>query len=863
MPETGRAPEELRQFCAQLRDLRRLCGAPSLATLRRSMPSTPGISTLSDLLNGNLRRPPRWELIADLVEACSAHAKRQGRQLPTRVCDISEWRKQHDDLTRVLEALRRVKPSRLSEEDSARRVPAKPIAGWDPSDLGVHRSINADADCAPADVSSLTPYILRPHDEELRNLLSVITYPLTVILVGESSTGKTRSCLEALRHCIPDWPIVYAAGARDLREILNSDFDLENHVVWLDEAQSYLDGEDSSEVANLLTRIMINRSKPMVVLGSMWPQYWRQLTTPPQHNQPDYSVRIRKFLGLSGVRRIAVPDDFAGVPVTELTKMARQDPRLNTALRSGGKSHRITQVLAGGAQLLDRYKSTLDTHGCAVITAAMDFRRIGYLSPIPQALLEDSLPGYLSSGDRVASTGWLAAALEGTTEQVSGVRALEPIRLRQGIGAADSYALHDYLANFAQHDRAESLIPRDTWEALNIHAANHDDRVRLAWQAVFRHFNRLAARFLEPVLNSSYPSEEGLRLVWLLEGAGHVEQAMEILRRAAEAGESSAMKHLAERLLRAENYGEATMWLRRAADLDDDEAMFKLGAYPPLPTVPWEEADEWLLRAAMAGNIWAMRRLGYEALSCRNAIEWFRLGAETGEGNLMFDLVKMLEKCGDRAESSEWIKCIDEAGHLHIIGALAEWLEQQRRSDEAEALLRRNSTAGDLTATWNLSKFLERAGRITEAVEAWRDVIESDTLSGMSIIAARQVAAQMRQAESTTEAKRWLRRSADKGSPHASLVLVALGDADDAEDLLRRAMGLGESFAIPPLVDLLERQGRIEEAETLLRMSVETCTHFDCWELLTNLVKRSGRDDEARSLRQFGMEPEGRTADPW
>src|SRR6202035_2338073 len=115
--------------------------------------------------------------------------------LPTKVCDISEWRKQHDDLTRVLEALRRVKLRRSSEEISGLSVPVRPIDGWDPADLGVHRSIHVNTGCTIADASPLTPYILRSHDEELRSLLSMITYPLTVILVGESSTGKTRSCL--------------------------------------------------------------------------------------------------------------------------------------------------------------------------------------------------------------------------------------------------------------------------------------------------------------------------------------------------------------------------------------------------------------------------------------------------------------------------------------------------------------------------------------------------------------------------------------------------------------------------------------------------------------------------------------------
>ena len=59
--QARQVPNELEQFCALLRDLRNKCGQPSLAVMRRSMPSAPGTSTLSDLLNGKIRRPPRWE----------------------------------------------------------------------------------------------------------------------------------------------------------------------------------------------------------------------------------------------------------------------------------------------------------------------------------------------------------------------------------------------------------------------------------------------------------------------------------------------------------------------------------------------------------------------------------------------------------------------------------------------------------------------------------------------------------------------------------------------------------------------------------------------------------------------------------
>ena len=81
MRETDEVPEDLHLFCAQLRDLRQLSGMPSLDAFCRAMPMSPGKSTLSESLNGKIRRAPRWELVAELARACVQHASRSGRQV--------------------------------------------------------------------------------------------------------------------------------------------------------------------------------------------------------------------------------------------------------------------------------------------------------------------------------------------------------------------------------------------------------------------------------------------------------------------------------------------------------------------------------------------------------------------------------------------------------------------------------------------------------------------------------------------------------------------------------------------------------------------------------------------------------------
>jgi TPR repeat protein len=861
--QARRAPEELEQFCALLRDLRNKCGQPSLTVLRRSMPSAPGTSTLSDLLNGKISRPPRWELVSELVAACKSWAGRSGRQLPSALADISEWRSRHEDLIRILEALQRAARKPVTV-DELPLIAAMPVAEWNPVDLGVHRAIDVASALGNTAENGLTPYIRRPHDQELCELLTDASLPLAVFVLGESSTGKTRSCLEAVKRRIPEWPIMYPADSRELCEILARHSGDTASIIWLDEAQIYFSGEGSSAAAGLLTRLMLSRAQPVLVIGTMWPKYWRELVTPPR-DQLDYSASVRKLLSLSSVKRVQVAGDFSVVPAADLTAAARGDSRLNIALASAGPEHSLAQVLAGGVQLIDRYRTTLDIHSRTVITAAMDCRRLGYHSPMPPAMLIASLSSYLSPQARAVGPETVSLALEQVTQKVNGIGALEPVRVAPGIGTPDAYMLHDYLHHLADLERKYIPIPPSAWEALNRHAVNFDDRVRLSWQAVFRHYDRLATRFLEDVVETDHAAQDSLRLVWMLERAGHNDRTESILEAAAHAGELSAMRELAERRLRAKDHAGALDWFRRAAELKDAEAMLRLGGYPHIPTLSWQEAGYWLEQAAALGNIQAMRKIAWELADIRpaEALEWLRRGAQTGEGNIMFDLVKMLDETGEQTESRKWIDRLVETRQFHMIGPLAEWLEENGRLGEAETCLKRATATGELTIAYFLSDFLERICDAAAAVGVWREQIETRRLSGMSYFTAKRIVRQIEAARETDSASKWLRAAANSGCPHSALIIVELTDTDDAEDLLRQAIKLENFWAMPQLIELLERQHRIEEAEALLRTTVETAPFFDAWRMLTDFVERTGRPDEAEALRRYGIEPGGLTAAPW
>ena len=74
----------------------------------------------------------------------------------------------------------------------------QPLAGLDPiGDLGVHPAVEAGAD---GQLPDLPPYVPRDHDAQLRQVAGEAAGGASqlVVVVGGSSTGKTRACREML-----------------------------------------------------------------------------------------------------------------------------------------------------------------------------------------------------------------------------------------------------------------------------------------------------------------------------------------------------------------------------------------------------------------------------------------------------------------------------------------------------------------------------------------------------------------------------------------------------------------------------------------------------------------------------------------
>jgi len=285
----------------------------------------------------------------------------------------------------------------LARLDSDVMVAGRPLAEvTDPFVLEVHRPVQPED--APPGLPVLPPYVPREHDEVLGQVVRAAADGRSriAVLVGGSSTGKTRACWEALdllRDQDPPWrlwhPIDPSRPDAALRELAGIG---PRTVVWLNEAQFYLDPAEAvlgERVAAGLRELLRDPGRaPVLVLATMWPQFWAALTARPADGG-DRHAQVRELLA---GHDITVPGAFTRAQMGRFVRAA--DVRMVLAARSAPDGE-VIQFLAGAPELLARYRNAPPA-AAALIDAAMDARRLGAGVDLPHAFLEAAAPGYLT-----------------------------------------------------------------------------------------------------------------------------------------------------------------------------------------------------------------------------------------------------------------------------------------------------------------------------------------------------------------------------------------------------------------------------------------------------------------------------------
>ena len=246
----------------------------------------------------------------------------------------------------------------------------------DPLALRVHPVI--DVPNAPAE---LPIYLRRRHDDALSALLrTAMDHPVMIVIVGESSTGKTRAAYEAVHNLLPDWNLHYPIAPSKpeaLVDALGGDRLTPKTVLWLDELREYFIPTGGERAAAHL-HDFLQHSGAFAVIATIWPDDWDLLTTDPT---PDAAAPYPQARDL--LRGIAHRIDIDGTfDHAQLAKALKNDSRLRQAYDATERHDQITQYLAAGFALTEWYAAIRTKYPAAwaVITACMDAHRLGHLN---------------------------------------------------------------------------------------------------------------------------------------------------------------------------------------------------------------------------------------------------------------------------------------------------------------------------------------------------------------------------------------------------------------------------------------------------------------------------------------------------
>jgi uncharacterized protein YidB (DUF937 family) len=370
----------------------------------------------------------------------------------------------------------------------------------DPFSLEVHRPVQADN--PPPGLPVLPVYVLRDHDLQLAEVVQATADGSSgiAVLVGGSSTGKTRACWEALRllrERPEGWRLWHPIDpSRPEAALLELPSIGPRTVVWLNEAQFYLDAPADGlgeQIAAGLRELLYDPARaPVLILATLWPQFWDALTSRPGAGE-DRHAQARELL--TGREDISVPAAFTADQLQQLAGAG--DPRLAWAAEAA-EGGQVIQFVAGVPELMARYRNAPPT-AAALISAAMDARRLGMGVALPLAFLEAAAPSYLTDTDWDGlGEDWLEQALAYTAAPCKGIRGpLTRIRPRS-IRSADpahgpGYRLADYLEQHGGYARRRHIPPADFWDAA-VRFADPGDLPALAIAAENRGLLRDAAR---------------------------------------------------------------------------------------------------------------------------------------------------------------------------------------------------------------------------------------------------------------------------------------------------------------------------------------------------------------------------------
>ncbi|MEU5643028.1 tetratricopeptide repeat protein [Streptomyces milbemycinicus] len=825
-----------------------------------------GRTTINQALSSNVAKPPSRNVVSSLVKALKLKDRRE-YLLGLHAEAEEQWGGSHE---RDVSADAADVPGSGGVTAGASAPLGLPVADLDDAYALEHLEVHRSIDPGLPTLSTLPPYVRREHDEWLAGVArEAENASRMAVLVGDSSTGKTRALYGMLRlQELAGWHVWQPHTPERLLTACRRREIGPRTVVWMNETQGYLKGPLGRETASALRALLADPAvAPVLVLGTLWRSHHSDLTLRPHRSEPDPHEQARRLL--DGRCRV-VPEEFDDHNLERLARLAPQDRRLALAVERGGR--RIPQFLAG-AQELERLFETAPNGARAVIRAAMDARRLGHGPLLGAEFLEAAAPGHLDDEQwQLLNAAWFEEALHYSGQECKGVPGpLTPHRPRPGetSPSGETFLLADYLEHYARDAFRYDVPPTAFWTAAVRHVTRSSDLIALADSAEVRFLLRPAAELYRAA------AEAGAPRGWLSLGRLHARAndpacATEFFRSAAEAGEFHGHIELARMRMTAGDTGGAlglyqAAARQAAASAGPSEAgLLAMVLAAPLAKAGDPEGAEELCRALIASGgddqwLWAYAaKLRMTAEDREGAESHAREAARRGDNSGMLELAEAWRSVGDEARADRLYDEVIELSTSMMLGELASSVEKTSPA-QAERLYRiiDEREGGSPTGLWIQAARLLEAGDSPGAEELFRACVDAGDPAGLDSLGQLCL-----DAEDWDGAERYAVR--DLTETGSSLLLHELdlafrdsGQRDRLLALYRQLADDGFTAGLTGLARLLDEAGEHTEADHFALKATAAGDSTVLW----MLVRRD--DPRHRRLLRYGLEPDGSAADPW
>jgi hypothetical protein len=470
-----------------------------------------------EIASGKLRPPERLakQTVSDMFS--KGRPSERTLQVFLRVCGVSR------DRHAAWQVARNRAVGEDGQLDLMRTADLVRAGDADPGLLGVHAAIEVSG--APDD---LPVYVERDTDTDpagvrarIRNAVASGRGQL-LLLVGESSVGKTRCACAAVQDLLPRWWLLQPADVEQIRQAAaHPPTDL---VVWLDELQNYLGG--SGGLTPDLVRTLTGSG--VLLIATMREEFYQAYAHQPGR-EDSRAYAIEWEVVKKQAVAITIRAKLSAAEQARARAAASHDGYLRAGLRLD--AHEPFPAIAG-APVLARHADGAEPHARAVLEAAVDAARLGMRSSLSDAFLREAALGYCDERQRGAlARDWFESAMDYLTQPLIRTAAvLDPVARPGSVGAGE-YRVAPCLLQKIGRARRFTKVPAATWRAVIKYVTSPSDQMRAADKAMFLLLDGCAEELLR--LAHAAGGEASELLVDLLARQGRVKD----LRVLAEAGD--------------------------------------------------------------------------------------------------------------------------------------------------------------------------------------------------------------------------------------------------------------------------------------------------------------------------------------